>query len=122
MTTEIKSVLDELKGVALELYNLNIRLKELRGRKKELESQVVVYLDENEKQGLRSGDITFVKVEKNTRARKKKDEVVRDSFEVLKKHGVAGDLSLIFKELEDSRKGDTNSVSVLKMKAKGLWD
>lgn len=119
--SEIRAALEELKGVAQEIYNLNKQLKDLRARKKELESKVIEYLDSNDRSGLRLENIVFVASEKNARARKKKSEITKDTAEVLKKHGVQGDINEVIEELEASRKGAASTVPVLKMKAAGIF-
>jgi cation transport regulator ChaC len=119
--SEIRATLEELKSISQEVYNLNKKLKEYRLRKKELEVKVVEYLETNDKPGLRLDNIVFLATEKNTRSRKKKTEVVKDTVEILKRHGVQGDINEVIEELEESRKGIASTVPVLKMKAAGLF-
>jgi len=121
MATEIRSTLEELKGIAQELFNLNKKVKELRARKKELEGNVVEYLTENNKPGLRLDNIVFLAHDKKARARKKKAEVAKDTVAVLQKHGLSGDPETILQELDEARKGEASSVPVLKMKAAGIF-
>lgn len=121
MATEIRATLEELKGIAQEIYSLNKRLKELRLRKKECDKLVVDYLEANDKPGLKLDNIIFMAADKSTRARKKKDEVIRDSVDVLKRHGVSGDPAQILEELIEARRGETSKTSVLKMKAAGMF-
>jgi len=121
MATEIRSTLEELKGIAQELFNLNKKVKELRARKKELEGNVVEYLTENNKPGLRLDNIVFLAHDKKARARKKKTEVAKDTVAVLQKHGLSGDPETILQELDEARKGEASSVPVLKMKAAGIF-
>ncbi len=119
--SEISSALKELKGVAQEIHNLNKQLKELRQRKKDLESIVIEYLDSNDRNGVRLDNIVFVASEKNARERKKKNEIEKDTAEVLRRHGVQGDVREVMEELEATRKGTASTVPVLKMKAAGLF-
>ena len=121
MATEIRATLEELKGIAQELFNLNKKIKELRARKKECEKKVVDYLEANDKPGLRLDNIVFLTTEKNSRARKKKADIVKDTAEVLQRHGVQGNVEEVIKELEESRKGMASTVPVLKMKAAGIF-
>ena len=118
---EIRATLEELKSISQEVYNLNKKLKEYRLRKKELETKVVDYLETNDKPGLRLDNIVFLATEKNSRARKKRTEVVKDTVEILKRHGVQGDVNEVIEELEETRKGMVSTVPVLKMKAAGLF-
>ena len=120
-SSDIRGTLAELKEIAQEVHNLNKKLKELRERKKELEKSVVDYLEQNDKPGLRLDNIVFLATEKTARARKKKAEVLKDTADVLKKHGVQGDLNEVILELEASRKGTASTVPVLKMKAAGIY-
>lgn len=121
MSTDIRGTLSELKEIAQEVHNLNKKLKELRERKKELEKGVVQYLDENGKPGLRLENIVFLATDKTARARKKKSEIQKDTADVLRKHGVQGDLNEVILELEASRKGAASTVPVLKMKPAGMF-
>ena len=121
MATEIRATLEELKNNAQELFNLNKKVKELRARNKELNAVVIEYLETQNKPGLRLDNIVFLATEKNTRARKKKADVVKDAAEVLKSHGIQGDVSEVIKQLEECRKGEASTVPVLKMKAAGIF-
>jgi len=121
--TEVKADLTELKDVAQEIFNLNAQLKKLRLRKKELEASTMDYLDKTEKNGIRLGNIVFIIGEKNARARKKKADVEKDTAEVLKKYGVPeNEVAGALKDLDESRKGEQSSMSVLKMKAAGIFE
>lgn len=119
--SEIKATLAELASIGQEQHNMRKRAKELVARKKELEEVVLKYLEAHEKPGLRDGNIVFLATEKNSRSRKKKAEVLKATADVLRKYGVQGDINEVLKELEESKKGEVSSVSVLKMKAAGIW-
>ena len=119
--TEILATLQELKGIAQEIYNLNKQLKDLRLRKKDLEGNVIEYLDTNDRQGVRLEGIVFMAKEKNSRARKKKTEILHDTAEVLTRHGIQGDVHKVMEELEATRKGAPSTVPVLQMKAAGIF-
>lgn len=122
MASEIRASLEELKSIAQELHNINKKTKELRLRKKELENKVLEYLDSNGKPGLKLDNIVFMTSEKRASARKKKSEVVRDSVDVLRKHGLEDNVAQeILLELEQSRKGVASSVPVLKMKTAPIF-
>lgn len=120
--SDIRDKLEELKSIGQEMHNLNKQLKTLRLRKKELEEDVVEYLDSQEKKGIRFGSITFLAKDKKTTARKNKAEVMKDTADILIRHGVQGNVSQVIEELEASRKGTPSTVPVLKMKAAGLYD
>ena len=119
--SEISAALKELEGVAREMHNLNKQMKELRQRKKDLDSIVIEYLDSNDRKGVRLDNIVFVASEKNARGRKKKNEIEKETIEVLRRHGVQGDIHEVIEELEATRKGAPSTVPVLKMKAAGLF-
>lgn len=121
MAAEIRATLEELKSIAQEIYNLNKSLKELRERKKGLEQKVLDYLVSVDKPGVKVDNIIFMNSSKTKRAYKKKDEVVRDAVEVLKRHGVTGDPVKVYEELVEAKRGEASTVPVVKMKAAGLF-
>lgn len=120
--SDIRDKLEELKSIGQEIYNLNKQLKTLRLRKKELEDDVVEYLGSQGRKGLRFENVTFLANEKKTTARKNKAEVLKDTADILIRHGVQGNVSQVIEELEASRKGTPSTVPVLRMKAAGLYE
>jgi septal ring factor EnvC (AmiA/AmiB activator) len=118
---DIQNDLKELKSIHQESRKLRLELKQLNDRKKELEKNVMDYLEEKEKPGLKFENIVFLATEKNARGRKKKTDVVQDTVKVLQSHGIDDPIGVL-RELDEARKGVPNSVPVLKMKAAGIYD
>ncbi len=122
MAEEIKAALLEIKNLYKEIDTHSKRLKELRARKKELDTKVLEYIQENEAPGLKLGNLVFMEAEKKTTSRKKKDEVTRDTKQVLTEFGVTENLEELMKQLDLAKKGSSKSTSTLKVKAAGILD
>ena len=110
--SKIKAMISELSSVSDEIKRLNKQRLKLLKRKKVLDQQIIEYLDETEKKGVKYQGTSVVT--KGTRGRKKKKEKEQDAIDVLKAYGVINS-DKIMKEVLEAMRGEKNQNTVLRL-------
>jgi hypothetical protein len=113
MSTEIASIITELKEITNEIRNRSLELTKLRKRKTKLEEQLVKFLEEKKQPGIKYKGIAVIAEDKTKRVAKKKVEKFDDCVNVLRHYGVQN-AEKICTELLESVKG--NEVATKKVK------
>jgi hypothetical protein len=117
MSTEIIGYMRELKNIYSEIKRVNIHLKNIRDRKQLVENRILNYLEEVDEPGIMYEDITVLRHKKVQRQRKpvamKRDDVIH----LLENNGVHH-AERIFNEIQETMKGDAETVPTLKIKEK----
>lgn len=117
MSSEIISYMRELKNMYAEIKRVNLHLKNIRERKQLIEERILNYLEEVDEPGIMYEDITVLRHKKLQRQKKpvamKRDDVIH----LLENNGVHN-ADKIFKEIQETMKGDPETVPSLKIKEK----
>jgi hypothetical protein len=112
--TEIASLVSELKSLDTEIKTRAIELSKLRKRQESIKDQILNYLEEEKKPGLKHNGTIVMTEDKSTRLRKKKAEKAQDCINVLKHYGIHN-ADKIWKELQEVVKGDKTQKKILKI-------
>lgn len=110
----IQVYLTELENLNIEIERITKRSYELKKRKKVVEEKIIDFLKQQETQGVKFNDKAILLQTKNGRQRKKKDDKLNDIQNVLMKHNVKINSSLI-NDIIESQKGNSVSNDSLKI-------
>lgn len=102
--TEISSLVNELKSLSIEIKNRSIELSKYRKRQETIKDQILNYLEQENKPGLKHNGTVIITEDKESRQRKKKAEKTQDCINVLKHYGI-NNADKIYKELIEVQKG-----------------
>jgi hypothetical protein len=114
-TVKIVSDMKELKIINNEMKRCNVILKQLRERKKKIENNILNYLENNEKPGVKYEDLIAVKKDKKQRERKSQTEKKEEAIRLLENNGIR-DAENFYKEFIETIKGKEEIISSLKVK------
>lgn len=115
MTSEITSVIGELKEITNEIKIRSLELSKLRRRKDELEEQVVKFLDEKDQPGVKYKGVAVIAEDKIKRLPKKKSQKEEECLAVLRHFGISN-AEKIYNELLETMKGDEIPKKTIKIK------
>lgn len=110
----IQADLDELNLVTQEIQRLYQELRKFRKQKDIIEERVIHFLKEQETRGVRYNDHAVLLETKPKRNKKKKTEKINDLAQVLRKHGIQRDDSLV-NDILEAQRGLPAKNDVLKM-------
>lgn len=102
--TEISSLVNELKILNTEIKNRSVELSKYRKRQSSVKDQILKYLEQENKPGLKHNGTVVITEDKESRQRKKKAEKAQDCINVLKHYGI-NNADKIYKELIEVQKG-----------------
>jgi hypothetical protein len=111
----IQAKVDELNSIKKELDYVRKKTEPLRKRVKELEKEICEYLNTKEQNGLKYKNIAIIKEQKTVRTRKTKEDKLRESINLLRKHGVNNPERLLT-ELTEAQKGNPQEKEKLTIK------
>lgn len=106
MSSEIASIITELKDLTNEIKNRSLEMKKLRKRRDELEEKMCKFLDEKGQPGIRHKGIAVIAQDKDKRLPKKKKDKKEDGVSILRQSGV-NNAENVYDKLLESMKGDT---------------
>jgi hypothetical protein len=115
MSSEITSIISELKEITNEIKIRALELSKLRKRKEELEEQVVKFLDEKDQPGVKYKGVAVIAEDKIRRLPKKKSQKEEDCLSVLRHYGI-GNAEKIYNELLETMKGDEIPKKAIRIK------
>lgn len=106
----------ELENLKKEIKFLNQKLAECRKQKSAVEERIITFMKEAETPGLKYNENTAIVLQsKPTRSRKNKDEKIKDTLEVLGKHGYKNIGKNTLTEIIEAQKGKKVMNESLKM-------
>lgn len=111
----IKGYITELKLLKTEIKTTQTRLRSLKNKAKKVEQHICNYLKSKNEPGVRYDGVALILDEKEGRCRKKKNDQLRDSLEVLRRHGIS-DPQRALDELLESRRGNSQVNTKLMIK------
>lgn len=111
----IKGYINELKLLKNEIKNTHTRLRSLKDKAKNVEQHICNYLKSKNEPGVRYDGVALVLDEKEGRSRKKKQDQLKDSLDVLRRYGIPNPQRAL-DELLESRRGDTQFNTKLTVK------
>jgi len=107
---DIEGPLKEMVAIDKELKMLRNKQSELRKRMKCLKEEVVQYLDEVNKPGIRYGNIEVRKATKRVRAKKSKSSKEEDGCDILKHYGIVQP-ERVLKDVLEAMRGEPDTES-----------
>lgn len=106
----------ELENLKKEIKLLNQRLVDYRKQKMMVEERIILFMKEADTPGLKYNDNTAIVLQSKTmRSRKNKDEKIKDTLEVLGKHGYKNIDKHALTEIIEAQKGKKVMNQSLKM-------
>jgi len=106
----------ELENLKKELRVLNLRISECRKQKNTVEERIIKFMKEQDTPGLKYNDNAAIILESKTvRNRKKKDEKIKDTMNILGKHGYKNIDQKAIMEILEAQKGVRSTNDSLKM-------
>jgi len=110
----IQKDLDELNMINVEIRRLYDTLKTFRKQKEMIEARVISFLKEQETRGVRYNDHAVLLETKSIRNKKRKTEKIGDLEQVLRRHGIQKNETLL-NEILEAQRGQPAKNDVLKM-------
>jgi hypothetical protein len=114
MSTETKALIEELNEITKELKRLGNEMFKLRKRKDDIEKKIQLFLEETQKIGVKSNDISVVLEEKTKLVRKKKNEKLQDCINILNHYNI-GNAQKICTEFMNALKGQEENIKKIKI-------
>ena len=111
----IKGYITELKLLKNEIKITQARLRSLKDKAKGVETHICNYLKSKNEPGVRYDGVALILDEKERRSRKKKNDQLKDSLDVLRRYGITNPQHAL-DELLESRRGDTQLNTKLTVK------
>ena len=111
----IQAKVDELNSIKKELDFIRRKTAPLRKRSKELEDEICHYMNEKEQKGLKYKNMAIIKEQKTVHTKKKKEEKLRESMNILRSYGIHNP-EMVLKELSETQKGSPLERDKLKIK------
>ena len=112
---ELKDMDNEINRLNGQLKTLREKIKELKRTRRDIEDDIIQYLEEVNKPGVRLGDFYVLRTYKEVRTRKPKNIKERDAAAVLRNYGVRDSEAVLAKVME-AMKGHTNVTPSLSIK------
>lgn len=113
-SSEMRSLIVELREVGKEIARLAATLAKHRKRKADLEKQVASFLEQRDTPGVKYQGITVVAEDTVRRCRKKKAEKMQDCINVLRQYNISNS-ERVLHDLEEAMKGsavDTKKIKI----------